>query len=87
MLHLSLSFCTWYHASNAITGFCIIYDCLKEIENYYLKKKKSKRNQVKGIDEFVNLKDDDEAKEEEGVARVREDAIAWEGEEMGVDAG
>lgn len=44
-----------------------------------------KRTQVKGMDEFLNLKDDDEVKDEEGAARVREEVTTKEGE--GTEAG
>lgn len=78
MLYLSLCFCTWYHAANAITDFHINDDYLKEIENYYSKKNKLKRTRVKGIEEFLNIKDDDEVKDEVGATRVREEAVARE---------
>lgn len=76
MLYLSLCFCTWYHAANAITDFHINDDYLKEIENYYSKNNKLKRTRDNGIEEFLNIKDDDEAEDEVGATRVREEAAA-----------
>lgn len=37
------------------------------------------------MDEFLNLKDDNETEDEEGVAKVREEATVRVGEEVGVD--
>lgn len=37
-------------------GFCINYDCMKEIEAFYSRKKSVKRTCLKGMDEFLSLK-------------------------------
>lgn len=68
--YLSLSFCTWYHAANAITSFYMNHDCMKEIKAYYSTKKSAKRSRLWGIYEFLNSKYDDEGEDEEGATRV-----------------
>lgn len=55
-LFLSLICYTRYHVANAIMGFCINYDCMKEIEAFYSRKKSVKRTCLKGMDEFLSLK-------------------------------
>lgn len=79
-LSISLGFCTWYHTANAITGFCMNHDCIKEIEGYYFRKKSDERSRFSGMDEFLNLKDDDETEDEGGATKVRDEATAREGE-------
>lgn len=56
-------------------------DCMKEIKAYYSKKKSAKRTHLRGMDEFLNLKDDDKVEDEEGAGRVRDEAATREGEE------
>lgn len=79
-LSLSLCFCTWYHAANVITSFCMNHDYIREIEAYYLQKKSEKQIHLKGMGEFLNLKNDDDAEDEEGSARIRDEAIARKGD-------
>lgn len=58
----------------------MIHDCMREIEAYYSQKKTDKRMRLIGMDEFLNLKDDDDAEDEERAARVRAKVVAREGD-------
>lgn len=57
------------------------HDYMREIRAYYSRKKNAKKS---CLDEFLNIKDDDKVEEEEGAARVRDEAMAREGEGVGV---
>lgn len=49
------------------------HDCTKKIEVYYSKKKSIKRSYPRGMDGFLNLKGDDEAEDEKGAVRVKDE--------------
>lgn len=56
------------------------YECIGEIKTYYSRKKSDKKTHFRGMDKFLNLKDDDEDEDEEKAARVIIEVTVREGD-------
>lgn len=59
------------------------HGCMREIEGYFSQNKSDKKTHLKGMDKFLNLKDDDETKDEEGVVRFIVEVATREGDSAG----